>query len=170
MSSVQVTLGPAHSNYASTYNFPGWTGRTDQDEHAATTALRGVWNKVFDDLVTGLRFNDKFYIKPGLIAAAISLVAFLINPAIGLLVLAAGAGIVYYLGDQERKKAQTAIDAINNARQPAIDKSISMYRDAVAQFVDAEVVYADLDIQESDVLRLIDSWPAVSAHREGAVS
>lgn len=170
VSSVQVTLGPAHSNYASTYNFPGWTGRTDQDEHAATTALRGVWNKVFDDLVTGLRFNDKFYIKPGLIAAAISLVAFLINPAIGLLVLAAGAGIVYYLGDQERKKAQTAIDAINNARQPAIDKSISMYRDAVAQFVDAEVVYADLDIQESDVLRLIDSWPAVSAHREGAVS
>lgn len=170
VSSVQVTLGPSHSNYATTYSFPGWTGRTDQDEQEATQALRRVWNKVFDDLVASLRFDNNFYLKPGLIAFGIAIVAFFISPPIGLLAVAVGAGIVYYLGDKEQKKAQVAIDAVNNAREPAMDKSVSMYRDAVAEFVDAEVVYADLDSQESDVLHLIDSWPAVAAHREGAVS
>lgn len=170
ISSAEVTLDREHSNYASTYNFPGWTGRTDQDEQAAIGALTGVWNKVFDDLVEALRFDNKFYIKPGLIAAVVGVIAFFIHPALGLLVVAGGAGVVYYLGEQARKGAQTSIDAINGARQPAIEKSVSMYRDAVAEFVDAEIVYQDLDCQEVDVISLIDSWPAVSDTREGAAS
>lgn len=170
LSAVDVTLSPTHTNYAATYNFPGWTGRTDENEDETVSRLRSTWNAVFDALVASLQFDQKAYIKPGLIAAVVALICFFINPLVGLAVLAAGAGIVYYLGEQERKKSLAAIAAVRVAREPAIDKSISMYRDAVAQFVDAEVIYADLDAQEAAVIALIDGWPTASPAQQGVAS
>lgn len=166
LSAVDVRLDSTHTNYATTYNFPGWTARTDENEESAVTKLRGVWNTTFDAIVASLKFDEKFYIKPGIITAVVAVICFLINPLVGLAALAAGAGIVYYLGDQQKKKAQAAINAVDAARQPAIDKSISMYRDAVAEFVDSEVIFNDLDVQEADVIKLLDGWPTVSHTQE----
>jgi hypothetical protein len=149
-STVDITLSPTHTNYAATYNFPGWTARTDQDEATSTSNLRMIWNKRFDDLIATMQFDQKFYVKPGIIAAVVACICFFISPLVG--------------------KATAAIAAINVAREPAIDKSISMYRDAVAEFVDAEVISADLDSQESDLIKLIDGWPTATPAMQGVAS
>lgn len=171
VSAVDITLSPTHTNYAATYKFPGWTTRTDTNEETAVSGLRSVWNKTFDDTIATMHFDQKFYVKPGIIVAVVALICFFISPLVGLAVLAAGSGIVYYLGEQEKKKLDAAIAAVNVARAPSMDKSISMYRDAVAEFVDAEVVFADLDVQESDLIKLIDGWPTASpASHDGVAS
>lgn len=130
------------------------------------TGLRTVWEGTFDQIVDKLRFSNGWYTMPGIIAAVVTLVSFLINPIIGLVVLAGAAGIIYLLGEQAKKKSLAAIAAVEAAKEPAIERSISMYRDATAQFVDAELVYEDLDRQEADLLALVDAWPTRSHQKE----
>ena len=166
VSAVDIELGPGHSNYASTYNFPGWRISTSVPEEQAMTGLRTVWEGTFDQIVDKLRFSNGWYTMPGIIAAVVTLVSFLINPIIGLVVLAGAAGIIYLLGEQAKKKSLAAIAAVEAAKEPAIERSISMYRDATAQFVDAELVYEDLDRQEADLLALVDAWPTRSHQKE----
>lgn len=166
VSAVDIELGPGHSNYASTYNFPGWRISTSVPEEQAMTGLRTVWERTFDQVVAKLRFSNGWYTMPGIIAAVVTLVSFLINPIIGLVVLAGAAGIIYLLGEQAKKKSLAAIAAVEAAKEPAIERSISMYRDATAQFVDAELVYEDLDRQEADLLALVDAWPTRSHQKE----
>ena len=130
------------------------------------TGLRTVWERTFDQVVAKLRFSNGWYTMPGIIAAVVTLVSFLITPIIGLVVLAGAAGIIYLLGEQAKKKSLAAIAAVEAAKEPAIERSISMYRDATAQFVDAELVYEDLDRQEADLLALVDAWPTRSHQKE----
>ncbi len=167
VSAVDIELGPGHSNYASTYNFPGWRISTSVPEEQAMTGLRTVWEGTFDQIVDKLRFSNGWYTKPGIIAAVVTLVSFFIKPIIiGFVVLAGAAGIIYLLGEQAKKKSLAAIAAVEAAKEPAIERSISMYRDATAQFVDAELVYEDLDRQEADLLALVDAWPTRSHQKE----
>lgn len=167
VSAVDIELGPGHSNYASTYNFPGWRISTSVPEEQAMTGLRTVWERTFDQVVAKLRFSNGWYTKPGIIAAVVTLVSFFIKPIIiGFVVLAGAAGIIYLLGEQAKKKSLAAIAAVEAAKEPAIERSISMYRDATAQFVDAELVYEDLDRQEADLLALVDAWPTRSHQKE----
>lgn len=167
VSAVDIELGPGHSNYASTYNFPGWRISTSVPEEQAMTRLRTVWEGTFDQIVDKLRFSNGWYTKPGIIAAVVTLVSFFIKPIIiGFVVLAGAAGIIYLLGEQAKKKSLAAIAAVEAAKEPAIERSISMYRDATAQFVDAELVYEDLDRQEADLLALVDAWPTRSHQKE----
>lgn len=131
------------------------------------TGLRTVWEGTFDQIVDKLRFSNGWYTKPGIIAAVVTLVSFFIKPIIiGFVVLAGAAGIIYLLGEQAKKKSLAAIAAVEAAKEPAIERSISMYRDATAQFVDAELVYEDLDRQEADLLALVDAWPTRSHQKE----
>ena len=167
VSAVDIELGPGHSNYASTYNFPGWRISTSVPEEQAMTGLRTVWEGTFDQIVDKLRFSNGWYTMPGIIAAVVTLVSFFIKPIIiGFVVLAGAAGIIYLLGEQAKKKSLAAIAAVEAAKEPAIERSISMYRDATAQFVDAELVYEDLDRQEADLLALVDAWPTRSHQKE----
>ncbi|HOF63766.1 MAG TPA: hypothetical protein PLL54_05620 [Dermatophilaceae bacterium] len=160
---VDIALGPDHSSYASTYKFPGWQTTTQVDEETALTQLRQVWQNTFDAAAESLRFKDSWYVKPALIAAAAALFAGLIGKIlVGLLVLAVGAAAVYFLGEQQKKKCQAAVDALEKAKGPAIDKSIEIYRDATAQFVEAELLYEELDATEADLLQLIDLWPTAT--------
>lgn len=161
---VRLTLGKQHSNYASKFSFPGWSDRTSTAEATAVAAITKVWDETFDKLVKELEFDPKWYVKPGLIAAAVAFVAFLINPMVGLLALVAGGGLVYYLGSQQQAKAKAAQDAINSNREPATRLSVGMYRDAMAEFVDAQLLYEELDTVESDVIAMLDTWPTVGQH------
>ena len=165
---VDIALGPDHSSYASSYKFPGWQSTTQVDEESALTQLRQIWQNTFDAAAESLRFKDSWYVKPALVAAAVALIAGLVGKIlVGLLFLALGAGVVYFLGEQKKAKCQATVDALEKAKGPAIDKSIEIYRDATAQFVEAELLYEELDATEADLIQLIDLWPtAANADKE----
>lgn len=164
LNDVSLALDGGHSNYAAKFSFPGWRGRSSAPEATSIAQITQKWDETFDRLVQELAFDTKWYIKPGLIAAAVTVVAFIINPLFGLLALVGGGGLVWYLGSQEQAKAQNAQAAINSNRKPAIDLSVSMYRDAMAEFVDAELLYEEMDAAEADVIAMLDTWPTVGEH------
>jgi len=88
---------------------------------------------------------------------------------LGVLVLLAGAGIVYYQGEEARQKCAADIAAAKAAQASAVEHTTGIFRDCVAQFIDARLLYGDLDAQEAELLRLIDTWPtANSTPLEGA--
>lgn len=166
VTSLPLEFGPTHSNYASTYAFKGCSLRTDVPEEYGIQHLVATWQATLAEFIDKISFKNNWYTKPVLIAVAIAAVAFVVNPMAGAVAAVCGAGIVWYLGEQERKKCQAAVDAVERIRQLAIDHSVSLYRDANAEFVDAMGLYNALDGQESDLLKLIDTWPTASKTEE----
>lgn len=166
---VTLTLGPDHSNYAKTYAFPGWTTNTSVPEIVALTELGRVWADAFEKVIAGLRFTNTWYVKPSLIAFAATVIVFLIDRVAGVFALLVGAGVVYFLGEQAKKKAGAAIAAIEKNRDPAYANSVQLYRDASAEFVDAKLVFEDQDGFEADVLTLVDTWPTAQRMTEEIV-
>jgi hypothetical protein len=162
VSDVELRFGPTHSNYAQTYSFSGCTIRTDEDEGAGIGRLRSAWTATFDALIAAAQFKGQWYVLPGLAAAAVALVVLLINPIVGIVTLLLAGGAVWFLGEQAKKTSIAKLAELERARASAIDHSVSMYRDATAQFVDARLVYEELDGHEVDLLRLIDTWPTAT--------
>lgn len=161
---VALQLSGSHSNYAQKFGFPGWKGHTGTAEESSIREITTVWNNRFDDLVRELEFDRRWYLKPGLIVAAVTIVALIINPLFGLLALVGGGGLVWWIGQQNEAKARAAQDAINTNREPAIKLSVSLYRDAMAEMVDAQLLYEELDEAEQDVVAMLDTWPTVGVH------
>ncbi|NCD18375.1 MAG: hypothetical protein EOL89_00060 [Actinobacteria bacterium] len=171
ISTVTYTFGSGHSNYAKTYGFKGCSVRSDTPEETGIDRITQTWMDTLREHIQNISFKNSWYTKPSIIAGAIALLLLLI-PAFrvaGVVALIIGAGIVYYRGEQEKKRCAQAVRAVEQVRQQAIDHSISLYRDANAQLVDAMLVYEELDAQESDLLRLIETWPTAKSTIEGAV-
>jgi len=171
ISGVTFAFSKGHSNYASTYGFRGCTIRSDAREDAGIATITETWMETMRAYIDSISFKNAWYTKRALIAGAIALFLLLIPSfrILGFIALVAGAGIVYYMGEQEKKRCEQAVRAAENVRQQASDHSISLYRDANAQFVDAMIVYDELDAQEADLLRLIDTWPTATRTIEEGV-
>ena len=164
---VPLVFDKSHSQYAATYGFQGCQLHTDMPESDGIDQIRAAWQATFAAFINRISFKNSWYTKPALIAGAVALVVFFVNVWSGLVALAAGAGIVFYLGHQQKKKCDGAVAAVERVRGEAIEYTISRYRDANAEFVDATTLFRDLDQQEGDLLRLIDTWPtAVNANEE----
>jgi hypothetical protein len=157
-----LTFATNHSNIAAQYSFSPVTVRVSDGEQKATDALRSGWTTTMQGPLAKAAFDNSFYIKPGLIAAAIALVVFLINPGAGLIALAAGGAIVWYLGNQRRTAAEQEIAALEQAREQGLQRSLQLLHEASAELADAKIVYSELDGCESQVLDLINGWPATS--------
>lgn len=160
---VTFSFDAQHSNYASTYRFQGAQLTSAMPEQDGVNLLRTVWHNTFAAYIDSISFKNSWYTKPGLIAGALALVLLMMNPMVGVVALLAGAGIVWFLGDQERKKCQAAVDAVEKIRAEAIEHSIARYRAAQAEFVDAGHEFTELDSQEGELLALIDTWPTANA-------
>lgn len=156
---VTLAFGNDHSQFAMAYGFQGCTMTTAMHEEVGIARIRATWEATLSAYIDSISFKNSWYTKPGLIAGAISLVVVVIHLWVGLLAAAAGAGIVYYLGEQQRKKCEADVAAVEAVRERAIDYSLSLYRDANAEFTDAMGLYDDLDRQERDLLRVIVTWP-----------
>lgn len=166
---LTLQFSPTHSNYATTYGFPGLTVTTSDDEADVTARIAAAWKQSFDAHVAKISFKNSWYYKPAAIAGVVALISFFINIWLGVVVLLAGAGIVYYQGEEARRKCDAAIAAARAAQAAAIEHTTGAFRDAVAEFVDARLLYGELDAQEAELLRLIDTWPtADSTSSEGA--
>lgn len=156
---VPLEFNQQHSQFASTYGFQGCTLNTAMNEQDGIAQIRATWQATLAAYIDSISFKNSWYTKPALIAGVIAVVVFFINPWAGLVALAGGAGIVYFLGEQQRKKCQAAVAAVEAIRDQAVEHSISRYRDANAEFVDAMGLYADLDAQERELLNVINTWP-----------
>ena len=166
LSAMRLTLGGNHSNYASSYGFTGVELDTAMPEEQGIGKIRGTWEQTLRDYIARISFDNSWYIKPGLIAAAVAVVAMLISVWFGLFVVAAAAGVIYLLGDKERKACDAKVKAVEDQRQAAIEYSVALYRDATAQWVDGRLLYDELDAQEADLLSLIQTWPTAQHTKE----
>lgn len=163
---VPLNFDDRHSVFAANFGFTGCRLTTGMPESQGIKEIQSTWESTLAAHISSISFKDQWYTKPALIAGGIGLVVCLINIWAGLVALLVGAGIVYYLGEEQKKKCQAAVDAVERTRAEAIDFSVSLYRDATAEFVDALGLYHELDSQEGDLLRLIDTWPTATHTNE----
>ncbi len=166
---LDLVMGPDHSAYASTYGFPSTTLSSAWTEEQGMTAIRSTWKTTLDAFIEKLRFQNSWYLKPGLIALGVAVVLFLVNPIAGLVGALVGAGVVVLLGEQAKKKKLAEIAKVEAVRDAAVDDSVLLYRDALAQLVDARLLYEELDSQESELIDLIDTWPTIDHTKEAVV-
>ena len=159
LSDVTIVLSPTHSDPARTMGFPGWQTRTDVPEATAIQGLSTVWDQAISAMRERLRFRMTSMILPIAIAAVVTLVAMLLNPIAGVIVLLGAGGLIYWMITSRKKKAETAIANLEGAKEQAIGESVRQYRAAVAEFYDAGQLFRDLDDQESDLLGILASWP-----------
>lgn len=157
-----------HSNYASTYGFPGLTVSSDEAEDAVIAKITSTWQTTFDRYIQSIMFNNKWYTTPVLIAVAVAVVCFFINPIVGVLALIGGGGLVYFLGEQKKRQCADEVAKAEKTRAQAIETTMGIYRDANAELVDANLAYAELDGHEEALLQLIDTWPTASAEEKVA--
>ena len=163
---VRYQFGDSHSQYASTYGFQGCAIQSSTREEDGEGALRETWEITLQAYLEKISFKNKWYLVPSLIAAGVTVVAFLISPIAGIVAALVAAGVVWLLGAQAKKKAQAAVTDVERAREAAIEHSISLYRDANAQLVDALLEFRELDEQEAPLLHLIDTWPGAAPQKE----
>lgn len=170
VTSVVLGLGPQHSSYAQNLGFVGWKGSTDEPEERAVHRLDAAWDQTVQARIAELTFKNTAYAVPALIAVGVAFFAFLFSVIAGLVVTVIGALCVYFYVDQKKKRADAAIAEVRAARDMAMQHSRDLLRRALAEFVDAMLVYEELDATENDLLRLIDTWPTAMVADEPAWS
>lgn len=163
---LKLHLDGNHSNYATTYSFKGVSLDTSIPEETGIERIRRAWEETLRDYIAKISFDNKWYIKPGIIGGVIALIAILVSPMFGLFVLAAAAGIIYFLGDKQKRACDAKVKAVEAQREAAVEHSVSMYRDATAQYVDGRLLYEELDGQEGELLALIQTWPTAQHEKE----
>lgn len=159
---IDLAFGPTHSNYASTYGYPGVTVGTQEAEADGIARINAAWDARMAALIEEATFKNSAYVKSGIIAGIVALVLFLINPIVGVVAVLGGAAIVWLLGKKQRDAAARHVAELEVAREKAKEHSVSLYRDGLAQFTEAKMLYEELDAHEPDVLKLIDTWPTAA--------
>lgn len=157
-----------HSNYASTYGFPGLTVTSDEAEQSVIEKITATWQGAFDRYIQSITFNSKWYVTPVLVALAVALVCVFINPILGAVALIGGGVLVYVLGEQKKRRCAEEVAKAEQTRTQAIETTISLYRDANAELVDANLTYEELDADEDSLLQLIDTWPTANTEEKVA--
>ena len=166
---LELHFDREHTEYARKFEFEGCTITTDTEEAVGIDRLRSAWDRTVAAAIEKVRFNNSWYTTRAIFVVVAAVVIGLINPVYGLAAALIGAGIVWYLGDQESKKSAAAVAALEASKDKAIEVSVAKYRNAIAEHVDALLVYRALDAQEEDLLRVIDTWPTVQ-HTDEEVS
>ena len=91
---LSFVFGDAHSNYASTFGFPGLTVMSDEAEQSVIDQITSTWQTTFERYIESISFKDKWYLVPALIAFGVAFVCFFINPFAGLAALIGGGVLV----------------------------------------------------------------------------
>ena len=166
---VSLSFTGDHSNYAQTYSFQGCTIETSEQEDAGVARLAATWQSTFAEYIKTISFKNSWYVAPAMIGFLVGLIggailgAVIGFPIIGILLgwIAAG-GALFFLGQQKRQKCDDAVAAAWRQQEAAVEHSVSMYRDAMAQFVDLQLTYGELDSNEDGLLQIIDTWPTAT--------
>lgn len=156
---VALEFSPTHSNYATNYGFVGCSLRSDTPEEQGVASIRQAWKQTLDAYIQSISFKSAWYLIPGLVVLAVTVVVFFVNYLAGVVALLVGGGIVAFMGEMERKKCAAKVAKVERIGEQATENTVALYRDATAQLLDARLIYEELDEQETDLLSMIDTWP-----------
>lgn len=159
---VDLNFSTTHSNFAQTYSFKGCSISTAEDEDTGGKRLNQAWDETFLPHFKAAEYNNSKLVVPALIAGGIALVLLIANPALGVVAGLVGGLVVWLMSKKAREAAEQAKAQLFTALNQAKENSLGQYRDATAQFVDAQLMFQELDGHESDLLRLIDTWPTAT--------
>jgi hypothetical protein len=156
---VDLVLDGQHSGYASTLGFIGWQGGTEESDPPSMQRLAAAWDVSVRKMIDAKTFKPLSVLPHIAIGVVAVIIMFAISAgfgAIGLLLVAAGVGGYIWWRKTEADKEVAKIRAM---QAEATDFSVRMVRQARAEFVDAQMIFYELDGQEPDLLRVIDTWP-----------
>jgi len=161
-SEVDLTLGPNHSNYASTLGFSSWTVSTQLEQGQAERSLFDTWDAVLAAHIASVSFKRSTLVLP-IVATVVALLIGLIGgPVLMLILTLVVGGGAYWFVRSRKNRADAAVAEAERAREAAKAVSRDQYRSAVAEWVDSGIVYREADARETDLLSLIDSWPTLT--------
>lgn len=163
---VSFDFKPEHSNYARSYGFKGTVVASDMPEQQALHQIQRTWDETFAAYIAAVSFDNSWYTKRALIAGGIGVVLLIFNVWAGVIALLIGGGIVYYMGEQEKKRCAKLVADAEAQRGDAFNYSAAMYRNAQAELVDALLTYHMLDEQEAELINLIETWPTRGKEEE----
>jgi hypothetical protein len=156
---ARLNFDASHSNYASSYNFVGVDTDTQAAQADVEARLTDAWQRTFVPIIAGLEFKMGSAVVPGVIGLVVFILFLLFGQALlAIIALLIGGGIAgwrYYSG---KKKADEQIAEARATQQKACEYSIALYRDATAEWIDAQLAYEDLDGEEEGLRTLIDGW------------
>ena len=155
---ADIVLDSTHSNYATQYKFPGCQVSTSWPQQKAEDLISSTWASTIQAIIDDLTWKATKLIVPIIIALIAIVIGFAVNPIAGVIILLLGAGGVGLYGYFKKQSADKEIARVREAGKAATDYSISMYRTAVGEFVDAQMAYEDADAKESALLEMIDGW------------
>lgn len=156
---VTINLSPQHSNFASTFGFPGWSTRTSVPDGQAVQDLRMTWDSAISAMREQLTFKPTSMILPIVIGCAVTLFLFLLGPASGIVALLVAAGIVGWMWYSKQDASNKALANLEATKDQAVGESVRVYRAAIAEYTDAGQLYWQLDSQEADLLKILNTWP-----------
>ena len=166
LSAVDIVLGHQHTGFAAAFNFGTWKASTTTPDKDAEASLSSQWDDTLRAYVESRRLKTSTFVIAGAIVAGITLFLALFSgiapagflvPIIGFLIAGGIAALIVW---NKKRAADAAVAQAERDREQAKAASIEVFRDACAEFVDAEFVYADEDAKETKLLALIGSWPS----------
>ena len=171
VASIDIVLDRSHSNYASTFGFPGWKTTTAVPEADAVASLNAAWDDTFRSYVDANKVKFGKYIAFGSVAALVILISLFAQWWVfAVLVLVGAGGTIAILVYRAIAKSKAAIAHLYEVRDKAMEHSVLMYRGAMVEYYDATLLFAELDEQEHDLLRVIRTWPVGNPNTEEVAS
>lgn len=158
---VRFQLGPSHSPAATTLGFKDWETDSSVPQERAEASLSRHWDQTVQRYIDEQTFNYGLMTKEYAVAGIAALFAIFSIGVVGGIVLAlAGGGLMWYRTEQRKQQCAAAVANAERLRDAAKAGSTDLYREAVAEWVDAGLVFAEEDPREQEFLDLIGGWPA----------
>jgi hypothetical protein len=161
MSHVDIELGPNHSNYATALGFTSWKVSTGAEQLASETSLDAAWDAVVRDYIERTKFKYTALVIPVLVTIGVTALGFVFGWVGALIAFLVTGGIFAFRVWSKKKAADAAVADAIASRDAATAVSREIYRDAMAEWVDAEIAYRTEDAKEQDLLRVIAQWPSI---------
>jgi len=155
---AEVVLDGTHSNYATQYKFPGCRVWTSWPQQRSENVISSTWESTIQTYIDNVSFKPSKLALPIILALVAVVIGFAINPIAGVVILLLGGGGVALYGYTQKQNADKEVEKVRAAQKAAVEFSVSMYRTAVGEFVDAKLVYEESDAIEGPLLEMIDGW------------
>jgi hypothetical protein len=159
---VDLRLDGQHSNFAQKFGFEGWRASSGLQQAVAEQQIVAAWQTTAAKALEKVRFKSSQAAWPIIIALAVTLLSFAGGASVGLVVLFVAGGVAAAYIFNKKNKADKEAATLQHQIGEATAYSIDLYRKALAEWVDARLVYEDADAHERALLDIVDSWPTAT--------
>jgi hypothetical protein len=127
----------------------------------AEDSLSDAWDQAVAEYIERTRFKNTAFVIPGLITVGVAIILVFFHPIAALIGFLVAGGISALVVLSRKKKADAAVAQAVETRDAAYEFSRDIYRDLVAEWVDARIAFTEQDANEAGLLALLERWPAL---------